>query len=521
MHGSVLGFFSYGALQAMEVAGKDVLEVGSLNVNGTIRPMVEARHPRQYLGVDVVSGPGVDAVVDVENLTSTFGEESFDVVISTEMMEHTADWQAAIINMVEVLRPGGVLLITTRSPGFAYHHPPDRWRYTQQAFSEIIHGVGLDPAVIMDDPEYPGVFVKAYKPEAWIQLDKYWLDDVQGVTPVLEPLKLLGLPYNPDGCGYYRFWQPWGELARSSGHLALCPPVGHHDWAPNEDEAREFDMIARQRPTGEKHLRDWKRWVGKTALVYEVDDNIFQPDSSGLPNWMDEDRQRTALECVRMSDLVTVSTPPLADVMRIHNYNVTVVPNFIHQDALSIIRPQREKLTLNWAGGLTHLQDLMLIQAPLQNVLETERGLDMHFIGWDCSPVIKQGRFTPWQVDVWDYYKSIDGDIGLIPLVDTLFNQCRSAIKALEYAALGIPVIASDVEPYREFVRHGETGYLVNSADEWRTRLRELIHDDYAREEMGRKAKNVAAEWTIQGNWQRWAKAYETVVSITKAGGQP
>src|SRR4249919_3876522 len=161
MHGSVLGFFAYGALQRSEVAGKDVLEVGSLDVNGTVRPFVQARGPASYVGVDVIAGPAVDVVCDATDLVERFGPDAFDVVISTEMLEHAADWQAAVANMVTALRPGGVLVVTTRSPGFAYHHPPDRWRFTQAAFSEILDRVGLERRVLMDDPEYPGVFCKA------------------------------------------------------------------------------------------------------------------------------------------------------------------------------------------------------------------------------------------------------------------------------------------------------------------------------------------------------------------------
>src|SRR5215217_7296315 len=117
MHGSVLGFFAYGALQAGEVAGRDVLEVGSLDVNGTVRPMVEARGPRSYVGVDVVDGPGVDRMVDAADLVEVFGRDSFDVVVSTEMLEHAEDWCQAMLHMAGVLRPGGVLVLTTRGPG--------------------------------------------------------------------------------------------------------------------------------------------------------------------------------------------------------------------------------------------------------------------------------------------------------------------------------------------------------------------------------------------------------------------
>jgi glycosyltransferase involved in cell wall biosynthesis len=426
-----------------------------------------------------------------------------------------------------VLRPGGVLVLTTRSPGFAWHHPPDRWRFTQQAFEQLLAMYHLDRVVLMDDPEYPGVFVKARKPESWLapvaelaRLDtmtqlrgdpSFYID---GITPMTEPQKWLGLPYQPDGTGYYRFWQPWTQLAQHSGNLVVIPPPGRHDYVPNEDQIAEFDLVARQRPGGPDMLRDWRRWQGRAKLVYETDDNILAPDPSGLPHLLDDAWQASVRECLATSDLVTCSSWPLLEVLSAYNDNVRVIPNFIHQDLLAVERPRRAQLTLCWAGGVSHLQDLMVVQDPLRQVLDQHPTVDLHMLGVDYRPMVGgRGRFTNWQPDVWDYYRAIDGDIGVIPLADTPFNRCRTPIKALEYAALGIPVVASDVEPYRGFVVDGVTGYLAATPTDWQRRLRELINDPAARAELGAKARQLAADHTIQQHWRQWAAAYQEVCS--------
>jgi glycosyltransferase involved in cell wall biosynthesis len=136
----------------------------------------------------------------------------------------------------------------------------------------------------------------------------------------------------------------------------------------------------------------------------------------------------------------------------------------------------------------------------------------MHWIGWDFGPAVShEGRFTPWRANVWDYYQAIDFDIGVIPLSDHAFNESKSHIKALEYSALGIPVVASDSAPYRDFVVDGVTGYLCRTPDEWRARLRELVNDADARAELGAAAKKLAAAHTIQDGWRLWNSAYEEV----------
>ncbi len=148
---------------------------------------------------------------------------------------------------------------------------------------------------------------------------------------------------------------------------------------------------------------------------------------------------------------------------------------------------------------------------PLREVI-AETGVDMHWIGWDFGSTIGDvGRFTPWRANVWEYYANIDFDIGVIPLSGHPFNESKSHIKALEYAALGIPTIASDSAPSRDFVQDGVTGYLCRTQDEWRARLRELVNDADARDEMGAAARKVAAGWTIQDGWRHWNDAYEEV----------
>lgn len=515
MHGSVLGFFAYGALQTAEVAGRRVLEVGSLDVNGSVRFMVEHRVPAEYIGVDIMPGPGVDQVADAVDLVDRFGSDSFDVVLCLEMLEHAEDWRATLWSMIRVLRPGGVLVITTRSPGFAYHHPPDHWRYTQGAFVEIIERTGLDTLVLMDDPEYPGVFVKVRKPLDWKPIPDDLLD-VGGITSVIEPLKMLGLPMQPDGTGYYRYWQPWSELAKSSGHLAMIPPGRPHPLIPADDEIEAFDLVSRQRPGGRETLREWRRWKPLTKLIFETDDDILHPDTS-LSHFASDEIHDSVIECLRLADAVTCSTEPLAEELREYNDRVFIVPNFIHADALTINPSNQEKLTLCWAGGSTHLQDMAMIQEPVNKVLAGhDADVELHFIGMDYSCLFRcPTRFTPWQVNQWDYYRAIDGDIGLIPLLSTQFNRSRTYIKALEFAALGIPVIASDSDPYREFVIDGVTGLLARTDRDWIDAIYTLGRDQELRSVMGAAAREHARRYTIQGNWQRWAEALASVAGET------
>src|SRR5690348_11267861 len=122
--------FGKEVLQDGDMRGQRVLEVGSLNVNGSMRQWVEMHQPAEYIGVDLISGPGVDKKLDAGLLVKEFGANTFDLVISTEMLEHVPDAKGVIVQMKRVLKPGGFLLITTRSEGFPFHeYPVDAWRF--------------------------------------------------------------------------------------------------------------------------------------------------------------------------------------------------------------------------------------------------------------------------------------------------------------------------------------------------------------------------------------------------------
>ena len=128
MHQSVLDYLS-GILAREEVAGRFVLEVGAVDVNGSARTVVEKLEPALYVGTDMRPGPGVDVVADAKDLPGLYPEGA-DVVVCVSMLEHARDWKSAVRGMVDVLKPGGLLILTTVSPGYPLHeYPGDYWRF--------------------------------------------------------------------------------------------------------------------------------------------------------------------------------------------------------------------------------------------------------------------------------------------------------------------------------------------------------------------------------------------------------
>lgn len=158
MHVSVLDFFAKEVPKEM-FKGK-IIEVGSLVVNGTVRDIVEAEQPESYIGIDFIAGDGVDKVMYAERLMAEFGENSFDTVISTEMLEHALHWRECVDQMKLICKKW--LIITTRSPGFGYHeYPTDEWRFSMDDMKQIFRDYKIHKLV--SDPQVDGVFMIAEK----------------------------------------------------------------------------------------------------------------------------------------------------------------------------------------------------------------------------------------------------------------------------------------------------------------------------------------------------------------------
>lgn len=162
--------WAYHNLTKKEVMGKSVLEVGSYDVNGSLRYIVELMEPSEYTGVDVEEGPGVDMVCQAEGLTEKFGREKFDFVISSCVLEHLRDWKTAVSNMKNVCKPGGTLLIIVPSDWPYHAYPYDFWRYSKEDIENIF--ADCDFLAIEEDPKKPSnVYAKIRKPSSFMEKD--------------------------------------------------------------------------------------------------------------------------------------------------------------------------------------------------------------------------------------------------------------------------------------------------------------------------------------------------------------
>lgn len=148
-------------LDRSAVENRSVVELGAGGVG--LRPLLRAWSPRRYVGVDIAPGPNIDVVSRAEDLLEVLPAGEFDVVLSTEMLEHVLDWRKVVSNIKALCAPGGRVVLTTRSAGYPYHGAPwDFWRYEVADMRDIFADFTIQ--AVESDAQEPGVFLSASRP---------------------------------------------------------------------------------------------------------------------------------------------------------------------------------------------------------------------------------------------------------------------------------------------------------------------------------------------------------------------
>jgi SAM-dependent methyltransferase len=104
----------------------DLVELGSQNVNGTLRDAFTGANIR-YIGVDFEPGVGVDIVLE-DPYKLPIEDNQADIVLCSSVLEHSELFWVSFLEMVRILKPGGLLYINVPSNGNFHRHPVDCWR---------------------------------------------------------------------------------------------------------------------------------------------------------------------------------------------------------------------------------------------------------------------------------------------------------------------------------------------------------------------------------------------------------
>lgn len=239
------------------------------------------------------------------------------------------------------------------------------------------------------------------------------------------------------------------------------------------------------------------------GIIFDIDDAIYAAASNldenhlmrvgkslarramrGTP-WASP-RRRPLLETIRDVDVCVVGNEILGDYLRPHTRRVEEIPTTVEV----LPRPPRKHNsipTVLWIGVAANLQYLRLVEDALAIVRRT---LDFELRIASSEPWVSTAVasvFVPWSLDE-QTRQLVAADIGIAPLTDEPWTRGKCGFRSLLYSSCAVPPIASPVGVTDQVVRHGDTGLLARSRDEWVDALYLLLRDATTRVRMGHAA---------------------------------
>ena len=152
-------------------------------------------------------------------------------------------------------------------------------------------------------------------------------------------------------------------------------------------------------------------------------------------------------------------------------------------------------------GARAHSDDLRSVIPALAGVMERHPEVVFAVMGDPAVKPLLAGlpparvSFSDWG-PLPDYYRFLENvDVGLAPLSPSPYDRCRGDIRFVEYAAHGVLAICAELDPYRDIVRPGQTGYLYRDVTELETVLERALAEGEVRAAIpARAARYVASE---------------------------
>ncbi len=265
--------------------------------------------------------------------------------------------------------------------------------------------------------------------------------------------------------------------------------------------------------------------LGK-PVIYETDDLLTDIPADNPIHHYTQQNRALLIEFLARVNAITTSTEPLVQALSEYNKNVHLLPNLLDISLWPKSRTAETKdtIVLGFTGTPTHQHDLGLIEEALFRIADMHRNR-VAFVFMGCIterlrqlPHCTYQEFRPAYEEYTRILPRLGIDIAVVPLLDIQFNHLKSDIKWLEYSACNIPGIFADLPPYRNSIRHMETGMLAGYAlDPWVESLDRLIRDQELRATMAAAARlEVQSKHSLQCKAVQYLHVYRSVLEQAK-----
>jgi hypothetical protein len=343
-------------------------------------------------------------------------------------------------------------------------------------------------------------------------------------------MHVIALAIGASAGAAYRAELPMRALG-DTGHRAEFYVWDQRNEAPPFEYLRQADVVHMWRlfRAPARHLARALREAG-VAVVFDNDDDMTRvPKGSPAYREMRAAKDQVASELsamLRLADLVTTTGSELAGRLRRLGGDSRIVENYVETGFVRARRAGGDGVTIGWVAAAEHRGDLreLRLRRTLDALLREQSHVSLVSVGVNLG--VQSDRYT--HVEHVPFPQLPDTiarfDLAIAPIADVSFNRVRSNIKVKEYAAGGVPWLASPIGPYRGMGEE-QGGRLVPDYG-WSEQLSALVTDHAARGALADCAGAWGRTQTVVGNVHEWeavfAEAAERAgrtVSVSFSGG--
>jgi len=337
-----------------------------------------------------------------------------------------------------------------------------------------------------------------------------------------------------DACAYIRVHLPLRHPAIASG-----PVVSLRE---GELPVEACGVLVQRTAIGDvefaTRLIAWCR-THDVPLVYETDDNLFDIAADHADFAYYRMRNVAALSIAESANAILTSTQGLADALRARNPRVFVIENALderlwYEQPVAPSATASGEIRILYMGTATHGDDLAVLRDAITSLrMRDGRRAVLEIIGaqersdsWCTTIPVPLGAATSYPSFVrWLRSLGNRWSFGVIPLRANTFNAGKSAIKALDYGAIGVPSIASDVAPYRLLAEAGAPLLALarESTDAWVAALETALTHSGSIAASGRAMRawvraNATLKATAAARREVLAEAFSLPVAAPSSG---
>ena len=300
--------------------------------------------------------------------------------------------------------------------------------------------------------------------------------------PIPRPVKINWTQYMADhaGCGVIRVVYPSLLLNQLHDREIKTESMYTNRFSPHKEAYNGTSFVVFQRSATEQQLKmiqHMKSILPQLPIIYEIDDSLMDISEYNFASKFYKPLTSTIETILKTVDGVITSTSHLRSKYIKYNKNIRVIenhlPKFVWGDVEDNTK-ETDSPRIVYAGSFNHFNQHGeggdMDKEFVSYILGTVYKYQWVFVGGMPHELKGDSRieYHPWKTvyELPKFLKSLNCDIVIAPLEDNTFNASKSNIKALEAVALGLPLVCSNVEPYKNLTSPQDTTEgLINQID--------------------------------------------------------